>query len=79
MSKIRFKLNRKGVGELLKSAQMQRVLQDYASRVQGQMGEEFETYIAGTRAVVGSRSRKGDKQAMKGNKLLKVLGGSRRQ
>lgn len=79
MSKARFKLDRKGVGELLKSTEMQKVLQEYAGRVQGQMGAEFETYIAGTRAVVGSKSKKGDKQAMKDNKLLKALGGSRRK
>lgn len=78
-SKFKFKLNQEGVRELMRSSEMQKVLKEYSGIVQKQMGEEFEIYVAGTRAVIGSKSKKGDKQAMKNNKLLKSLGGSKKQ
>ena len=60
------KLNYAGVGQLLKSAEMQRVLEEQARRLAGTDGE-VEVYIAGTRAVAEA------KQNGLNNNLLKAM------
>lgn len=61
---LKFELNTAGVGQLLRSEEMQQVLQDYADRVGG---NDVEVYVAQTRAVAEVH---GDN---KGNALLKGL------
>lgn len=53
MSKVRFELNKKGVGELLKSQEMKDVLSSYASDIQGRVGGSYQTDTMqmGTRAI----------------------------
>lgn len=41
MSDIKFKLNRAGVAELMKSAPMQNVLSQYASDIQARCGDGY--------------------------------------
>ena len=61
MAKITVELNRAAVGELLKSREMQAILEAHARTIAG--GDyETEVYVAGTRAVaeVSSRNRNND-------------------
>lgn len=53
MSKVKFKLNRAGVRELLKSAEMSKIVGDHAARVAGASGSGYAsgTFTAGTRIV----------------------------
>lgn len=69
MANFHFELNKKGVGELMKSREMQSLLQEHAQRISraAGSGHEQELYMASTRAVVavsGSNER---------NALLKAL------
>ncbi len=45
MSKVRFELNRRGVGELLKSQEMKDVLSSYAADIQGRVGGSYQTDV----------------------------------
>lgn len=62
-SKVEVKLNRAGVGQLLKCAEMQSLLREQAARI----GDEVEVYVAQTRAVAEA---KGDNS---NNSMLKRL------
>lgn len=62
---IKFELNTAGVGQLLKSTEMQEILNGYASKVSG--GDEVEVYVASTRAVAEVHG------SNKNNALLKGL------
>ena len=42
MSKVKFKLNRAGVRELMKSQEMMNVVTDYADQIRGRAGEGYE-------------------------------------
>ena len=72
MADFRFELNSKGVGELLRSREMQALLGEYAQRISGSAGKgsEQEVYVAQTRAVAEVSGPK------KGNELLKALMGA---
>lgn len=63
---LEVKLNYAGVGALLKSAEMQQILQEQAQRLAGS-GGEVEVYVAGTRAVAHA------KQDGLNNNLLKAM------
>ncbi len=52
-SKVKIELNYAGVGQILKSAEMQAFLQSCASRIAGD--GSTEVYVAGTRAVAEAR------------------------
>lgn len=41
MSKLKFKLNRKGVSELMKSDQMQSILKEYATNIRNRCGDGY--------------------------------------
>ena len=43
MSKMKFELDRQGVGELLKSKEMEQVLEGYAQGISGRAGEGYRT------------------------------------
>lgn len=69
MSKFKFELNKEGVGELLKSEEMQEVLKSYAKQVARNAGPGFEptTYVGKTRANVSVRVEAVTEQAEQDN------------
>lgn len=69
MSKFKFELNKKGVGELLKSEEMQAVLESYAAQVAKDAGPGYEpkTYIGKDRAAVSVRVEAATKEAERDN------------
>ena len=81
MSKVKFEMNKKGIGELLKSKEMTGVLQGVAYQVQGRAGDGYEvdTFVGFDRAhaVVYADTYKAKKDNAENNTLLKALGGGR--
>lgn len=79
MSKVRFKLDRGGVRELLRSASG--VCEEYASAVQGRAGAGYEvtTYVGVTRAnaSVYAATVEARRDNYENNTLLKALGGGK--
>ncbi|CYX62069.1 hypothetical protein [Streptococcus suis] len=77
MSNIRFKLNRKGVAELMKSSQMQSILTEKAKMVASRAGEGYasDIYVGKTRAnaMVYADSIKAKRDNKKNNTLLKAV------
>ncbi|HFI0164159.1 TPA: hypothetical protein ACGORW_001989 [Streptococcus suis] len=79
MSNVRFKLNQKGVAELMKSSQMQSILTEKANSVASRAGEGYEQdiHIGRNRANVSVRANtyQAKKDNLKNNTLLKALNG----
>lgn len=79
MAKNKFVLNKKGVIGLLKSSEMQTVLNEYGSRVASTAGDGYEDGIvmSGDRAKVFVFAHTADakKDNLKNNTLLKALRG----
>lgn len=77
MSKVRIKLNRAGVGQLLKSAEMQSVLSEHATAIRQRAGDGYEqdVHIGKTRAnaMVKATTNKAMRDNMKNNTLLKAV------
>ncbi|MGV3085041.1 hypothetical protein [Enterococcus dispar] len=77
MAKMKFKLNHAGVGQLLKSTEMQKVLTDKATGVKNRAGEGYaqDIYVGKTRAnaMVYADSFKAKKDNLKNNTLLKAV------
>ncbi|WP_434779957.1 hypothetical protein [Enterococcus thailandicus] len=77
MAKSKFKLNHSGVGQLLKSAEMQGVLTEKATGIRNRAGEGYkqDTYVGKTRAnaMVYADSYKAKRDNMKNNTLLKAV------
>ena len=77
MSKMQFKLNRSGVGQLLKSAEMQSVLNERATEIKNRCGNGYEqdVYIGANRAnamvVASTYQSKADNS--RNNTLLKAV------
>ncbi|MGX6962429.1 hypothetical protein [Vagococcus xieshaowenii] len=75
--KTRFKLNYKGVGQLMKSAEMQSVLEEKAKAIKNRCGEGYEqdVFVGKTRAnaMVSAKSYKAKKDNSKNNTILKAL------
>ena len=82
MNKVRFKLNRAGVRELLRSPEMQSVLSGYASVVRDRAGEGYEasTSVGSNRAysTVYAETYEAAVDAFDHNTLLKAIGGGNR-
>lgn len=76
MSKVRFKLDRAGVGELLKSSEMMGVCEGFASDIQRRCGEGYEltTYTGRTRvnASVFAATPEARRDNAQNNTLLKA-------
>lgn len=70
-NKLKVVLNREGVGQLLKSEEMRRILEGHAKNLAAKTGGDTEVYTAQTRAVAKVGGDDGN------NRLLKALGGSR--
>lgn len=79
MSKHKFKLNRQGVRELMKSDAMVEILNKYASVVKNNAGSAYESDLhrGKNRAnvVIYPADEKAKKECMKNNTLLKALHG----
>ena len=77
MAKNTFKLNYKGVGELLKSEPMQKVLSDYATNIRNRCGDGYEQdiFIGKTRAnaMVSATTYQAKKDNLENNTLLKAV------
>lgn len=75
--KFKFELNREGVKQLLKSKEMQAVLQGHASAMRDRCGEgyEDEVLIAPTRAIarVRAKTTKARRNNTKNNTTLKAV------
>lgn len=77
MAKMKFKLNRSGVAALMKSNQMQGVLEEKATGVGNRAGEGYkqDIYVGKTRAnaMVYADTYQAKKDNMKNNTLLKAV------
>lgn len=77
MAKNKFKLDYKGVGELLKSEPMQKVLSDYATNIRNRCGDGYEQdiYVGKNRAnaMVSATTYQAKKDNMDNNTLLKAV------
>jgi len=77
MSKMQFKLNKAGVGSMLKSAEMQSVLSKQASAIKNRCGEGYEQdiFVGKNRAnaMVWADSYQARKENMENNTLLKAV------
>lgn len=77
MAKMKFKLNRSGVAALMKSIQMQGVLEEKATGVRNRAGEGYkqDIYVGKTRAnaMVYADTYQAKKDNMKNNTLLKAV------
>ena len=77
MSKMQFKLNSSGVSSLLKSAEMQSVLEKRASAIKNRCGEGYEQdiFVGKNRAnaMVSAESLKARKDNSKNNTILKAV------
>lgn len=77
MSKMKFTLNRHGVAELMKSAEMQQILDEKATAIQERCGDGYEKdiHVGKNRAnaMVSATSIKAKKDNLKNNTLLKAV------
>ena len=77
MSNFKFKLNRSGVRELMKSTEMQSVLTNYASNIRNRCGNGYEQdiYVGRNRAnaMVSAATIKAKRDNKKNNTLLKAV------
>ena len=75
--RVKFELNRAGVAELMKSAEMQNVLMGYARNMQSRAGDGYKTsaYVGKTRANVSviASSKKANRDNLKNNTLLRAM------
>lgn len=74
MSKVKFKLNYRGVRQLLHSDEMVQVLEANARRVSDNAGEGYEIKHMGTRVIaVETSSREAVQDNLEHNTLLKAV------
>ena len=81
MSKVKFKLNRAGVRELMKSQEMLDICTEYATDIRNRAGDGYEVtqYTGKNRAnaSVFAATKEASKDNYENNTLLKSLGGGR--
>ncbi|WP_247938739.1 hypothetical protein [Streptococcus anginosus] len=74
---MKFKLNRAGVADLMKSGAMQIVLNKHASNIKNRCGDGYEqdVYVGRNRAnaMVSAKTTKAKKDNLKNNTLLKAV------
>lgn len=77
MSKVKVKLNRKGVSDLMKSAEIQTVLKEYATGIKNRCGEGYEQdiHVGKNRAnaMVSATTYQAKADNMKNNTILKAV------
>lgn len=80
MAKVKVKLNRDGVRELLQSQEMMSICKDYADRALDQLGAGYEvtTMVGKTRvnAEIAAVSYQAMRENLQNNSILKALGGT---
>ena len=81
MSKVKFKLNRAGVRELMKSPEALDVCKDYAYSIRNRCGDGYEvTWLVGktrANASVAAMTPEAKRDNYEHNTLLKARGGGR--
>jgi len=81
MSKVKFKLNRAGVRELMQSSEALAICEQYAHAIQSRAGEGYEvtTMVGKTRAnaSVHAATEEARRDNYENNTLLKARGGGR--
>lgn len=79
MSKVKFKLNRSGVRELMQSSEMMGICKSYADNALGRLGGGYEvtTYTGKTRvnAQVSAETYQAKRDNLKNNSILKAVHG----
>lgn len=77
MANFKFKLNRSGVRELLKSAEMQAVLMNYAEGISSRAGAGYSVHVGRNRANVSvqTATKEAAKDNLDNNTLLRRLKG----
>lgn len=77
MSKFRFTLNRKGVSDLMKSTEMQGILEEKAENIRKRCGSGYESnvYVGKRRAnaMVRTKSYQAKRDNQRNNTLLKAV------
>lgn len=77
MSKIKFELNKKGVAELMKSGNMEYVIEDYAAGIAIKAGANFDYDLHTGKNRVNARvfpwNYEGKVENSKNNTLLKAM------
>ena len=77
MSKVRIELNSAGIRELLRSTEMQELLEEKAEEIAGRCGEGYasDRYLTGGRAVASAftESREAYQDNLDNNTLLRSL------
>lgn len=77
MNNMNFKLNRSGVAQLMKSAEMQAVLKEKASAIKNRCGDGYEqdVFVGKNRAnaMVSAESAKAKSDNFKNNTILKAV------
>jgi len=77
MSKLEFELNRAGVAALMKSSEMQKILQRHATRIKNRSGAGYEQdiYVGRNRANarVWPETQQAKSNNLKNNTLLKSV------
>lgn len=80
-TKFKFELNSRGVVELMKSANMKKVLSNYGSSVSNKAGHGYSYSVqeSGDRSkvFVHASTKKAKRDNLKNNTLLKALGSSK--
>lgn len=81
MSNVRFKLNRSGVRELMRSPEMMAVCNEYAQSAMQALGDGYElTTHTGKNRVnvqIAAKTREAKKENAENNTILKAVGGGR--
>ena len=81
MSNFKFKLNRSGVRELMRSPEMMAVCSQYAQTAMQSLGDGYEvsTYTGKNRvnAQIAAKTYEAKKENAENNTILKAVGGSR--
>ena len=77
MSKMQFKLNRKGVAALMKSEEMQAILKDIADNALNSLGEGYKSDLRvgknRANAMVYADTYQAKKDNLKNNSILKAV------
>jgi len=71
---IKFELNYAGVGELLKSSEMQSVLMEAAQGIATNAGEGYKAVQMSTRVIVVPDTEEAEQDNLDNNTLLKARG-----
>lgn len=81
MGKVEFKLNREGVGELLRSQAMRSILREYGNDAVSRLGDGYETSDSDTSASVRAKVKveattyRTRQDNLKNNTILKAVHG----